>query len=137
MSLESKDATCVGSLCERANSHGTRDFAGDTDLQAPFRNADFELDLNSSNLSATLTMGIMLLRRFVSSFCILKSLGLVLYITLLQISVFTRVLIRFSQFSGLLYFSCFHFADRLPFLRSHKFGKFSEDFILVGFGALF
>ena len=38
MSLESKDATCVGSLCERANSHGTRDFAGDTDLQAPFRN---------------------------------------------------------------------------------------------------
>ena len=39
MSLESKDATCVGSLCERANSHGTRDFAGDTDLQAPFRNA--------------------------------------------------------------------------------------------------
>ena len=37
MSLESKDATCVGSLCERANSHGTRDFAGDTDLQAPFR----------------------------------------------------------------------------------------------------
>ena len=39
MSLESKDATCVGFLCERANSHGTRDFAGDTDLQAPFRNA--------------------------------------------------------------------------------------------------
>ena len=39
MSLESKDATCVGSLCERANSHGTRDFAGDADLQAPFRNA--------------------------------------------------------------------------------------------------
>ena len=38
MSLESKDATCVGSLCERANSHGTRDFAGDTYLQAPFRN---------------------------------------------------------------------------------------------------
>ena len=41
MSLESKDATCVGSLCERANSHGTRDFAGDTYLQAPFRNALF------------------------------------------------------------------------------------------------
>ena len=36
--LESKDATCVGCLCERANSYGTRDFAGDTDLQAPFRN---------------------------------------------------------------------------------------------------
>ena len=28
----------VGFLCERANSHGTRDFAGDTDLKAPFRN---------------------------------------------------------------------------------------------------
>ena len=39
MSLESKDATCVGFLCERANSHGTRDFAGNMDLQAPFRNA--------------------------------------------------------------------------------------------------
>ena len=39
MSLESRDTTCVGSLCERANGHGTRDFAGDTDLQAPFRNA--------------------------------------------------------------------------------------------------
>ena len=38
MSLVSKDATSVGSLCERANSHGTSDFAGDTDLQAPFRN---------------------------------------------------------------------------------------------------
>ena len=38
MSLVSKDATSVGSLCERANSDGTRDFAGDTDLQAPFRN---------------------------------------------------------------------------------------------------
>ena len=37
LSLESKDATCVGSLCDRANSHGTRDFAGDTVLQAPFR----------------------------------------------------------------------------------------------------
>ena len=33
------DATCVGFLCERANSHGTRDFAGDADLQAPFRDA--------------------------------------------------------------------------------------------------
>ena len=38
MSLVSKDTTSVGSLCERANSDGTRDFAGDTDLQAPFRN---------------------------------------------------------------------------------------------------
>ena len=36
MRLESKDATCVSFLCEPANSHGTRDFAGDTDLQAPF-----------------------------------------------------------------------------------------------------
>ena len=40
MSLESKDATCVGSLCERANSHGTRDFASDTDLQAPFHKCE-------------------------------------------------------------------------------------------------
>ena len=40
MSLESKNATCVGSLCERAKSHGTRDFAGDADLQAPFRNVE-------------------------------------------------------------------------------------------------
>ena len=45
MSLESKDATCVGSLCERANSHGTRDFAGDTDLQAPFRNVGARLKI--------------------------------------------------------------------------------------------
>ena len=36
--MESKDATCVGFLCVCANSHGTRDFASDVDLQAPFRN---------------------------------------------------------------------------------------------------
>ena len=41
-SHESKDATCVGSLCERANSHATRDFVGDTDLQAPFRNDEVQ-----------------------------------------------------------------------------------------------
>ena len=29
--LESKDATCIGILCERANSHGTRVFTGDVD----------------------------------------------------------------------------------------------------------
>jgi len=38
LSLESKDATCVSFLCERANSHWTRDFAGDADLQAPICN---------------------------------------------------------------------------------------------------
>ena len=42
LSLESKDATCVGFLCERANSHRTSDFAGDPYLQAPFRNVYFE-----------------------------------------------------------------------------------------------
>ena len=36
--LYQKDVTCAGFLCERANSHGTHDFAADTDLQAPFRN---------------------------------------------------------------------------------------------------
>ena len=40
MSLDSKDTRCVGFLCERANSHGTHDFAGEADLQAPFRNVD-------------------------------------------------------------------------------------------------
>ena len=38
LSLESKDVTCVGFRCECANGHGTCDFAGDTDLQAPFHN---------------------------------------------------------------------------------------------------
>ena len=42
LSLESKDTTCVGFLCERANSHGTNDFAGDADLQALFRNGTAE-----------------------------------------------------------------------------------------------
>ena len=41
MSLVSKDTISVGSLCERANSDGTHDFAGDTDLQAPFREGLF------------------------------------------------------------------------------------------------
>ena len=62
MSLESKDATCVGSLCERANSHGTRDFAGDTDLQAPFRNdklvtlAKFMKENKDQNIKALKTV---------------------------------------------------------------------------------
>ena len=40
MRLESKDATCIGILHERANSHGTRVFTGDVDQQAEFHNVD-------------------------------------------------------------------------------------------------
>ena len=36
--LESKDSTCDGILCERANSHGTLNFTGNKDQQAEFRN---------------------------------------------------------------------------------------------------
>ena len=71
--------------------------------------ADLELIFNSSNLSDILTTGIILFRRLVSSFCIFRSRDLVFDLTLLQISGFTLVFIRFSQFSGLLYFSCFSF----------------------------
>ena len=71
--------------------------------------ADLELDFNSSNLSDILTIGIILFRRLVSSFCIFRSRDLVFDLTLLQISGFTLVYIRFSQFSGLLYFLCFSF----------------------------
>ena len=75
-----------------------------------------ELDFNSSNLSDILTIGIILFRRLVSSFCIFRSRDLVFDLTLVQISGFTLVFTRFSQFSGLLYFSCFSFifsSDRL------------------------
>lgn len=78
--------------------------------------ADLELDFNSSNLSDIFTIGIILFRRLVSSFCILRSQDLVFDLILFQISGFTLVFIRFSQFSGLLYFSCFSFtfsSDRL------------------------
>ena len=33
-----KDVTCTVILCEHANSHGTRDITGDTELQAEFHN---------------------------------------------------------------------------------------------------
>ena len=69
-----------------------------------------ELDFNSSNLSDILTIGIILFRRLVSSFCIFRSRDLVFDLILLQISGFTLVFIIFSQFSGLLYFSCFSFS---------------------------
>ena len=39
-SQEAKEATCVGILCKAVNSRGPLDFAGDSDLQAPFRNAE-------------------------------------------------------------------------------------------------
>ena len=64
-----------------------------------------------------LTIGIILFRRLVSSFCIFRSRDLVFDLTLLQNSGFTVVFIKCSQFSGLLYFSCFPFSfssdDRL------------------------
>ena len=47
--------------------------------------------------------------RFVSSFCILRSGEQVFDLILLQISGLTLVLIKFSQFCCLLYFSCFSF----------------------------
>ena len=77
--------------------------------------SNLELDFNSSSLSAILTMVIMLFSKFVSSFCILKSLDLVLDLALLQISGFTLVLLRFLQFSGRLYFPWFYFV--FPSLR--------------------
>ena len=87
--------------------------------------ADSELDFNSSNLSDILTIGIMLFRRFVSSFCIFRSRDLVFDLILLQMSGFTLVFIRFSQFSGLLYFSFFSFvfsSDKLvwPFCQQAR-----------------
>ena len=37
-------------LCERANSDGTRNFACDTDLQAPFRNVGYHMSNQVANV---------------------------------------------------------------------------------------
>lgn len=38
-SLQLEEAMCISILCEHTNSHGTRDFASNSDLQVPFLNA--------------------------------------------------------------------------------------------------
>ena len=38
LQLEAKDATCDCVLCERANSHGTRDFMANMDQLVEFHN---------------------------------------------------------------------------------------------------
>ena len=47
-SQESKEATSIGILCEHANSHGTRNFTGDMDLQAEFRNDWHQVSISES-----------------------------------------------------------------------------------------